>query len=129
MFSIRSLARPFVCTVVLIALTLAAAGCQKSTTPPAQAGNLDIPTGPIEQTRADWPRSTAYFANGDTVAGPTGRVYDPAGRCPRRQTAADVPVFLGNAVLLPWTLATTPGEQSHTGAQFEPTYTAIPPER
>ena len=117
--------------LVLLAFALAGlpmVGCQRVTTPPPQVAGPEIITDEIQQTRADWPKSTAYFANGDVVAGHSGVVYEPAGS-PGVQGLMGVPIFLTNTVLLPFTLIFNPGDQNHAGVQYEPTYTAVAPEK
>jgi hypothetical protein len=121
MFSTRNFAFLF----VVIGLSLA--GCQRIATYPPQAGGTVGPADSIEQTRADWPQSTVYPANGDVVAGSTGLLYEPSPQRPEWvQGLMDVPVFLGNTVLMPFTLIFTPLQQTHTGVQYEPTMTAVP---
>lgn len=124
MCGIRNI-RPLFALFALV--MLAAAGCQRVTTPPQSAGPA-IATDEIRQTRAEWPKSTAHFANGDVVACHNGVVFVPAGS-EAAQGLMNVPVFLANTALLPVTLIGNSGEQTYTGVQFEPTYTAVPPEK
>lgn len=78
----------------------------------------------------DWERSTAVYANGDTIAGPTGFWYEPRPDQPEwRYAVLETPLFVFQTVALPVTLAITPPwtNMRYTGAEVGTTYTAMPP--
>jgi hypothetical protein len=77
----------------------------------------------------DWGRSTAFYTNGDTVAGPTGFLYEPRWYQPEwRYAVLEAPLSLGQTIILPIVaIFEPPWEQKHyTGATIEPTSNAMP---
>jgi hypothetical protein len=77
----------------------------------------------------DWSRSTAFYSNGDTIAGPTDFPYEIRRNNPAWVYAVEEPVlFTGQALVFPVMLIIAPPcqERRYTGATIEPTYTAMP---
>src|SRR5688572_16554704 len=117
---------------VLSALALsAAAGCQgvSRNQPLAPVNNTPLVVDEAMQVR-DWDRSTNYYANGATVAGGTGylwEVSDNANAGHRR--LLDAPVAVLNMVSMPvGVFVNSPFErQVVRGETVPPTYTAQPP--
>jgi len=96
--------------------------------PPAPVNDAPLIIDAAMQAR-DWDRSTAYYASGDTIAGSTGFLYEPAWNEPGWFYAAEeTPLFIVQAVASPVTVALIPPWKSirWTGETVEPTYTAMP---
>jgi hypothetical protein len=116
----------------LVGLVCVGGGCQFTqrvqNSPPELTSSTPMIVDGAMQIR-EWDRSTALYSNGDTVAGPTGfryeaRWYQPEWRYPIIET----PLFVGQTLALPVTLALTPpwSEMRYTGVTVEPTHTAMP---
>ena len=91
--------------------------------------NTTLLVDPAMEVR-DWQPVMAYYANGDTVAGPTGFSYRTDPNLPRwAGPLVDAPIFAAQAVALPVNLAVQDpcSRRVYTGATLEPTYTAMPP--
>src|SRR5687768_10058406 len=128
-------------TIALLLLALAAglAGCQRTYRQEDAAGLRAPVAGDEALALRDWPRSTAYYASGATVAGPTGFRYQPGigeandasfQRNRRLSTILDPVFFLGNSVLLaPMQIFDRPmSPRTYEGERLGPTYTAaLPP--
>ena len=78
----------------------------------------------------DWDRSTAYYGNGNTVAGATRLRFQPKDDR-RLNYAADPLIGLANFAIIPFTYFKTPARTTiaHQGAIVPPTHTAMPPTR
>ena len=124
-------------TKALMAMgVLLAGGCmsqcplQKVENTPAERENqAPIMVDPAMQLR-NWDRSTAYYGNGNVVAGPTGFRYIPRWGQPEPfYVAEEVPLFIAQTIALPVVLILTPPwtPELYTGVTVEPTYTAMPP--
>ena len=115
----------------IAAATLLLTGCATNeiSTPAAlapQPENVHVFADTAEPVR-DWPQTTSYIQNGDTVTGSTGFQYRSAddinvGLAP----LAEVGVFALNIVTLPYTLITQSGDRTSAGLQFPPSHTAMP---
>jgi hypothetical protein len=106
------------------------AGCQRVVTPPP----MQINPSPIVLDEAmqhrDWDRSTAYYPNGVTVAGPTGLYVRADPRLPAlAQGAVETPLFVGQVILLPFDFLWDPPwkDVAYPRAQAPASYTAAPP--
>src|SRR5687767_6171346 len=67
---------PFSFFVLLFSLFVCASGCQRIVPPPVRAPVNDAPLVVDEAMQIrDWDRSTNYYANGGTVAGGTGYLW------------------------------------------------------
>jgi hypothetical protein len=78
----------------------------------------------------DWNRSVALYSSGNTIAGPTGFLYQLNWNNPGWSYAVlETPLFIGQALALPVTLAIAPpwNKVRYTGDWIGPTYTAMPP--
>ena len=110
---------------------LALVGCQRTQPAPVVALNQEPMLVDEAMQQREWDRSTAVYQNGDTVAGFTGRRYEPkpeftegyAGRL------VDAAVGLGNTVILPFTMLQTPPWKgvSYQGVITPPSHHAVPP--
>jgi hypothetical protein len=111
-------------------------GCQFSS--PVQPMNYEPKIGenttPLNVDQAmqirDWDRSTGMYASGNTIAGPTGFVYEINWNEPAWSYALlETPLFIGQSFALPVTMAIAPLWQKvrYTGDWIGPTYTAMPP--
>lgn len=122
-------ARAALSLAALAALAGMAGGCQphaQTVQPVAVPATMELDQATVLR---DWDVSTAYYQNGEIVAGPTLWSYQPAPNQPLwRQGALDVPVFLANTVLLPVRAVQTPPTRAVTyqGLDIPPTYTAMP---
>lgn len=125
-----SVARTIALSVVAVA-AIGITGCQK-TKPAPVAKLIDSPVLVDEamQTR-DWEQSNAYYANGDTVAGFSGRYYETRPRFSEGYFGrlADPAVGLTNVVIMPITMAVTPPWKGvdYQGVIVPPTHSANPP--
>lgn len=115
-----------------LTLTLAGLGCQRLQTT-SEATLAPEPTdtpvfaGTTQPVR-DWDRSAALIQNGDTVARTPGTRWRTKDNLPPYAVApAEVGVFVGNVVTMPYTMYEQRGEQISSGLQFPPTHTAMPP--
>lgn len=86
----------------------------------------------------DWPLTTATYANGDTIAGPTNKTWEydttavsenPSGRRRALAQVAESGVFVANALLLPVQLVRNPPteQRRYEGTIIPPTYSAAVP--
>jgi hypothetical protein len=78
----------------------------------------------------DWDQSTALYKSGATVAGPIGFMYQPrAGQNAWRYQFIDLPLFLGNTMLIPVDFVKTPPWKpvEWKADTVEPTYTGVAP--
>src|SRR4051812_13568920 len=94
--------------IVLAAILLALTGCQTMEPVRAEKNNVQPPIDEAT-ARRDWDRSTAYYANGATIAGGTGYVFKThdAISDPYRRVA-DPAVATMNAAILPGTIFFNP---------------------
>ena len=109
---------------------LPSTGCQRI--PPNRPVELNEAPLIVDEAMEirDWDRSTAYYANGNTVAGATRLTFQP--RDDRRLNyAADPLIGVANFVIIPFTYFRTPPRTTvvHQGAIVPPTHTAMPPSR
>jgi hypothetical protein len=117
--------------ILLLAAAPLAGGCQTFDTTSGynpQVAEMDMEPDPAMQQR-NWDRSTAEYINGDVIAGPTWQTFEPSEDLGgATYVAMEVPVFLGNLVLMPVQIIRQPPgrEVVYQGEQFEPTYTAMP---
>src|SRR5688500_17907723 len=107
------------------------AGCQgiSHEQPPAPVNDTPLVVDEAMQIR-DWDRSTNYYANGATVAGGTGYVWETADWVsPGHRRFVDAPVAVLNFASMPVGLfVNSPfGKQVARGETVPPTYTAQPP--
>jgi hypothetical protein len=97
--------------------------------PPDTPGDAPLLVDQAMQIR-DWDRSTALYANGDTIAGNTGFWYQPRWHQPEWvYPIIETPLFVGQTLALPVTLSIQPPwkQVNYTGVSMEPTYSAMPP--
>src|SRR5690242_1233387 len=102
MCSIRNGVRAFVLWGLAAAGAILAGGCQANV-PPSQErlNNAALLVDEAMQKR-DWDRSVAYYANGDTVAGGTGYMFQTHETIPDPyRRVVDPAVTTGNIVALP----------------------------
>jgi hypothetical protein len=128
----RALGQKLSKNLAMLTLGLAAlAGCQRTVPPRATSPVSNAPLLIDEaMEHRDWDRSTSIYANGDTVAGGTGYLWQTHETVPegdRRYT--DVPVAFANIVCMPvGVFFESPwGKQVYHGENVPPTYTAMPP--
>ncbi len=98
-------------------------------TPPESLTAPVIDIDPAMQAR-DWDQVTARYKSGSTVAGNIGFLYQPRpGQNLWRYGVIDMPLFLGNTALLPFSFARIAPWKPvlWKAASVEPTYTAAPP--
>lgn len=131
MCSIRNRAFRVLSVPLAAVAVLVSTGCQRVKPAPVAALN-DSPMVVDEAMQMrDWDRSTAYYQNGDTVAGFTGRYYElkPKYQDGYITRAADPVVGITNVVLLPITMAMTPPWEDvrYQGVIVPPTHHANPP--
>jgi len=110
---------------------IAITGCQK-TRPAPVAKLIDSPVLVDEaMQKRDWEQSNAYYANGDTIAGFSGRYFEPRDRFSEGYFGrlADPAVGLTNVVIMPITMAVTPPWKGvdYQGVIVPPTHSANPP--
>lgn len=118
-------------TSALIALTLAAAGCQEQ----ARFTRGEVMDEPLVIDQAmqkrQWEPQTAYVENGSTVNWSTGFAYEPrhnlGGYNGSAYYAADIGTFFVNLVTLPYTLWVERDGVESSGVVLPPSYTANPP--
>jgi hypothetical protein len=80
--------------------------------------------------RADWPRSTSYYQNGDVAAYSTRYPYQAQEtRSDTGHLLLDSVTFMGETAFLPIELVANPPGQQQVwyGVKYPPTYTAQPP--
>ena len=107
-----------------------AAGCQRVMPPPSMRINPDPLVIDEAMQRREWDRSTAEYANGVTVAGPTGIYFEPDPRLPTvARGAIETPLFIGHVIALPFDLIWDPPweDVAYPRAQAPASYTAAPP--
>jgi len=103
-------------------------GCQRVQPPqPDRLNDAPLLVDEAMQIR-DWDRSTAYYANGNTVAGHTRLTFEPKDDN-RLNYLADPAIGLGNFVIIPftyfWDLPFSKVE--YQGAIVPPSHYAVPP--
>lgn len=125
-----------------IAALAGAVGCQQTNdqvpdyhivqqirnTPPEPENQTPLLVDDAMQLR-DWDRSTAHYANGNTIAGPTGFLFEPRWNQPEWTYAAlETPLFMVQTLASPLVLIVTPPWTPimYTGVTVGPTYTAMP---
>jgi hypothetical protein len=118
-------------TTAAFTLTCAGVGCQRFSSS-ADATYAPEPTevpvfaGTTQPVR-DWDQSVAFVQNGDTVARSPGIRWRTKDDLPAYAAgAAEVGVFIGNVVVMPYTLYQERGAQVSTGTSLPPTHTAMP---
>lgn len=98
--------------------------------PPSMRINpTPIATDPAMEHR-NWASSTAAYANGVTVASPTGLYVRADPRLPTlAQGAVETPLFLGQVIILPFDILWDPPWKpiAYPRAQAPSSYTAAPP--
>jgi len=117
--------------IVVAALTLGGlVGCQANVPPTMSKVNSTPVVVDDAMQKRDWDRSTAYYANGDTVAGGTGYMFQIHETIPEEwRRLADPVVTTMNIVLLPvGVFVNSPFKtQVYQGEMLPPSYTAQPP--
>ena len=106
------------------------AGCQRVTPPPSMRINPEPIVIDDAMQRRDWDRSTAYYRNGVTVAGPTGVYFESDPRLPAvARGAIETPLLVGHTIALPFDLIWDPPweDVAYPRAQAPASYTAAPP--
>ena len=121
-----------VCRVTLAALVMTGllSGCQRVTDPPPMAINNAPIVVDQAMLRRDFEPTTAYYANGVTIAGPTGIYFESDPRLPAVvRGAVDTPLFVGHVLLLPFDLLWDPWweDVAYPRGQAPTSYTAAPP--
>lgn len=123
MYSIRN-------AVICLVGVMAAGGCQWVTPPPtARVNDTPIVVDEAMEHR-DWSATTAYYANGVTVAGPTGQYFEPDQRIPEElRWPIEYPLFVGQVAALPFDFLWNPPweDVAYPGVSVPPSYTAVPP--
>jgi len=117
--------------VLLFSLFVCVPGCQgiQHEQPPAPVNDTPLVVDEAMQVR-DWDRTTNYYANGATVAGGTGYVWEVADWVDSgHRRFVDAPVALLNMLSMPVGIfLNSPfGEQVARGETVPPTYTGQPP--
>jgi hypothetical protein len=112
----------------LVALSLVG-GCRFASNE-APKMNLDQTPLIVDEAmqRRDWDRTPAYYANGDTVAGPNLVVVEGTGP-DVVQRVTDPTASVTNAIIAPATFILSPPwkDMVYQGMVIPPTYTAQPP--
>lgn len=97
--------------------------------PPEAVSSTPLTVDAAMQLR-NWDRSTARYANGDTIAGPTGFNYEPKWyqEPESKYYYLDLPLALGQTLMLPVNLIVTPPWEPvrYTGSTVDPSYTLMP---
>ena len=132
MFSIHNLPKISICALGVLASAgmILSTGCQRvQRNRPVALNDEPLVVDEAMQIR-DWDRSTAHYANGDTIAGATRLTFEPK-YDDRRNYAVDPLIGVGNIVLIPFTYFRTPPRTTvvHQGAIVPPTHTAMPETR
>ena len=127
--NLAALTRPAL--FALGALALVGAGCQRVGKAPVATIN-DAPLVVDEGMQArEWDRSTVYYANGDVVAGPNGRVFETTADVDKgfRGAIVDPALSVANLVILPVTMVINPpwNDVTYQGFIIPPTHHANPP--
>src|SRR5688572_9174726 len=129
---------PLLLSATALPLLFATAGCQRTNQPEyAPVANFEVRYDEALALR-EFPRTPAYYGNGDVIAGPTNvhrefDIGDPAqaGYAGRRRGAIiqEPLIALGNLVLLPYYLVKDPPweQRRYEGTIIPPTYTAAVP--
>ena len=117
---------------VACALTASALlGCQTNVPNAVERlNNSPLIVDEAMQQRGDWDRSTAYYANGDTVAGGTGYMFQTHETIPDPyRRFVESPVAAMNIALLPVGIfVNSPFKsQVYQGVIIPPTHNAMPP--
>lgn len=112
-------------------LFLTAAGCQTTVNRPAKA---DLDTTPLVVDEAmqkrDWDRSVAYYANGDTLAGPDLTVIETTAPDPYQRVLDPVVATINDSITPVTTILFPPWKDViYQGVVTPPTYTAQPAPR
>jgi hypothetical protein len=111
-------------------------GCQYGSPiqPVKYEPRIGINTTPLQVDQAmqirDWDRSVSMYSSGNTIAGPTGFLYELSWNYPGwSYPLLETPLFIGQAFALPVTLALAPPWERvrYTGDWVGPTSTAMPP--
>jgi len=116
--------------VVALMVALAGGCSTEQKYAPAAVNNAPIVGDEAMALRADWPKSTAYYANGSVPAFSTRFPYDVnASRPYPGDVILDPVMFIVQTVMLPIELIKYPPgtEQIWHGEIIPPTYTAQPP--
>jgi hypothetical protein len=96
--------------------------------PPSRLNDAPLIVDGAMQLR-DWSRSTAFYANGDTIAGPTDFPFEIRRNAPWWDYAfGEAPLMVVQTLMLPGMLIIDPPweDRRYTGVTIEPTYTAMP---
>jgi hypothetical protein len=143
MCSIRKPRRSLALSLAVVAGTtaLAALGTGCSYKPPAPKPDaVDTTPMPVDEAMQvrDWPRTTAEFKSGGTVAGATRFPYNPGtvgdgssqaiGGPERTNAVVDTVAFVLQTGALPFTYLFDPPfvKREHYGVTYEPSYTLMP---
>ena len=133
MSSTRNRSKLSQCALAALAsagLVLSMTGCQRI--PPNRPVALNDEPLVVDEAMQirDWDRSTAYYGNGNTVAGATRLTYQPKNDN-RYNYAFDPLIGVANFAIIPFTYFKTPARTTvvHQGAIVPPTHTAMPPTR
>ena len=119
------------CGMVLLSLLGWVGGCQR-TVPPATRSPVNSTPLVVDEAMQvrDWDRSTNYYANGASVAGGTGYLWQTHEAVkPGHRRIAEAPVALLNIVSMPVGLFVNAPWQEEVirGESVPPTYTGQPP--
>jgi len=122
-----SKAAPF---AVAAAGLLSLLGCQmKQGEVPAQTSHAPLVVDEAMEKRR-WPMSVAQYENGATVALPTASVFQHRAGSPLwQESLSDTPIFLANALTMPFAYLITPPwtQVVYPSGQIEASYNAMPP--
>jgi hypothetical protein len=105
-------------------------GCEQVLPPPSMRINSEPVVVDEAMQRRDWPLVTAEYANGVTVAGPTGQYFRADRRLPQvAQGAIETPLFVGQVALMPFDFLWDPPweDVQYPRAQAPASYTDAPP--
>lgn len=108
---------------------VAAGGCVRTVAPVEAQTPEPIVPDPAMALR-NWPLNTAMYPNGDAFAGSTGFRWEAKADMPTGvYPFADLGIFLGNVVVMPYTLITEVPKQpiQYSGVEVPTDYTAVYP--
>ena len=105
-------------------------GCQmKQCETPALTSHAPLVVDEAMEKRR-WSISVAQYQNGATVGFPTGSVFQHRAGSPLwQETLSDTPIFLANALTMPFAYLITPpwSQMVYPSGQIEASYNAMPP--
>src|SRR4051794_30950248 len=116
--------------LLILGLLAVVAGCEVKQPPkPEPVSHAPFVVDEAMRHR-QWPMSVAHYANGQTVAWPTGAILRHRADEPVWQaTITDAPIFVANAVSIPVVYMFTPPWQPvvYPSGEVEASYHAMPP--